>query len=221
MQDLTASFHGAKIFSKMDLLVIFSGTSSTRGHHQTCHCHALRVLRLRLLHLRPEERGHDLPEVRGLHPRGPGLLRQRYPNLFQIPGGTPATHPEGPAAPVGKWPRCQVRQVYLQRREGGIPGQRDIPRGRLPNVVKGRSRREVPHPYLHQGCKRIPRDGQLLQRIHPGDCSHHGPSDRVLKGCPKSTVWGPDQQKAFLLTKAALAKAPSLAHQNPNAPPPS
>lgn len=39
-----------------------------------------------------------------------------------------------------------------------------------------------------------------------------------LKGSPKSLVWGPNQQKAFLLTKDALAKATSLAHQNPNTP---
>ncbi|XP_066947185.1 uncharacterized protein [Macrobrachium rosenbergii] len=44
------------------------------------------------------------------------------------------------------------------------------------------------------------------------------PLTEILKGHPKSLVWGPNQQRAFSLTKAALAKATALAHQDPNAP---
>ncbi|XP_066953338.1 uncharacterized protein [Macrobrachium rosenbergii] len=37
--------------------------------------------------------------------------------------------------------------------------------------------KKFPHPYLHQGRTRIPWNGPLLQEIHPGDRSHHGPPD--------------------------------------------
>ncbi|XP_066965678.1 uncharacterized protein [Macrobrachium rosenbergii] len=44
------------------------------------------------------------------------------------------------------------------------------------------------------------------------------PLTEILKGQPKSLVWGPSQQQAFSLTKAALTEATTLAHQDPNAP---
>ncbi|XP_066947111.1 uncharacterized protein [Macrobrachium rosenbergii] len=54
--------------------------------------------------------------------------------------------------------------------------------------------------------------------IHPGDRAHHGPPEEILKGHLKTLEWGPDQQRAFSLMKAALAKTTALAHQDPSVP---
>ncbi|XP_066958318.1 uncharacterized protein [Macrobrachium rosenbergii] len=44
------------------------------------------------------------------------------------------------------------------------------------------------------------------------------PLTEALRGQPKSLAWGPSQQQAFSLTKAALAEATALAHQDPTTP---
>ncbi|XP_066965449.1 uncharacterized protein [Macrobrachium rosenbergii] len=56
------------------------------------------------------------------------------------------------------------------------------------------------------------------RRLIPGITHTMGPHTEILKGQPKSLVWGPSQQQAFSLMKAGLAEATALAHQDPKAP---
>ncbi|XP_066978986.1 uncharacterized protein [Macrobrachium rosenbergii] len=56
------------------------------------------------------------------------------------------------------------------------------------------------------------------RRFIPGLAHTMAPLTEILKGRPKTLVWGPDQQRAIFLTKAVLAKATALAHQDPSTP---
>ncbi|XP_066978976.1 uncharacterized protein [Macrobrachium rosenbergii] len=56
------------------------------------------------------------------------------------------------------------------------------------------------------------------RRFIPETAHPMAPLTEILKGKPKSLVCGPSQQQALSLTKAALAEATALAHQDPSAP---
>ncbi|XP_066958089.1 uncharacterized protein [Macrobrachium rosenbergii] len=56
------------------------------------------------------------------------------------------------------------------------------------------------------------------RRFIPGITHTMAPLTEILKGRPKTLEWGPDQQRAFSLTKAALTKATALAYQDPSTP---
>ncbi|XP_066982798.1 uncharacterized protein [Macrobrachium rosenbergii] len=75
-----------------------------------------------------------------------------------------------------------------------------------------------PTPTSIKAVQEFLRMVNYYRRFIPGIAHTMAPLTEILKGRPKSLVWGPNQQQAFSLMKAALAKATALAHQNPNGP---
>ncbi|XP_066956263.1 uncharacterized protein [Macrobrachium rosenbergii] len=150
MQDLTASFHGAKIFTKLDLLKSY-----------------FQVL------VAPQ----DIPKTAIITPFGSYVVHK-----------------------------------------ANFLGHEVSPDGVRPLTSKVAAVTRFPVPTSVKAIQGFLGVVNYYRRFIPGIAHTTAPLMETLKGQPKSLLWGPSQQQAFSLTKAAIAEATALAHQDPSTP---
>ncbi|XP_066981087.1 uncharacterized protein [Macrobrachium rosenbergii] len=97
-------------------------------------------------------------------------------------------------------------------------GQEVSPEGVRPLTSKVAAITRFPTPTSVKAIQEFLRMVIYYRRFIPRVAHTMALLTEILKGQPKSLIWGPSQQQAFSLTKAALAEATTLAHQDPNAP---
>lgn len=130
MADLISNRHGAKIFSKLDLLKgVFSSSSLPQRHTQDSSHHTLWDLHIQLLHFWSSKFRGNLSAPNRWHPQRPSLLHLlcgQHTDLLQELRGTSPTSPNCSAATTGQRPVCASEQMPVWRYISGIPWTPDI-----------------------------------------------------------------------------------------------
>ena len=222
MQDLTAALHGARIFTKMDLL---------KSYFQ--------------VPVHPE----DIPKTAIITPFGSYAFAYSTFGLRNA-GATFQRLMDGILGDL-PFVSCYVDdilvysrsteehmkhvKVVLQRlRENGLVvrfdkcifgaekvdflGHEISSSGVRPMASKVEAIKKFPTPTSVKGLQEYIGMVNYYHRFIPAIATKMSSLYEVLKGKPKKLLWGPDQQQAFDTTKAALVEAATLSFQDPEAP---